>query len=125
MRQLSKITEDFFRALTPGQVSLALTLAMHMELYGLSPADLISMAEEYLEVARQAAAGETPAPVRQGRHVAPSCPACGSSLRLYAVNVSKCTAVGGDWQTSQVCANPSCRHTSLSKKNIKELLHGL
>lgn len=50
----------------------------------------------------------------------PVCPLCNQQLRITPVNVSRCTAVGGEWKTSAMCLNANCRYSTLSEKSMQE-----
>jgi len=49
------------------------------------------------------------------------CPDCAGTLVLTPVNISRCTNIGGPWQTSMVCNNSDCRYTDLSVRSIREI----
>lgn len=56
-------------------------------------------------------------PAPAARHL---CPLCGRPVTISAVNVSRCTNVGGAWRTSLVCSNVACRFADLSEKSLDE-----
>ncbi len=49
------------------------------------------------------------------------CPDCGAPVRILPVNVSKCTNIGGEFQTSVHCLQAGCHYSIVSKKTAKEL----
>lgn len=58
--------------------------------------------------------------LRYSRQSLPRCSICGQEMDISPVNVSRCTNVGGNWLSIQVCRNKTCRHTELSEKSIRE-----
>jgi hypothetical protein len=71
------------------------------------------------------AAGPTkPGPVRPAVAAAAPpgnlCPLCRGRLKIAAVNISRCTNIGGPWNTSLECSNPACRFAELSIKTLNE-----
>lgn len=57
-------------------------------------------------------------PVRKRLQSQPLCPHCGTALRISAVNVSRCTRVGGGWRSIGVCQNDQCLYSELSLKSV-------
>lgn len=116
---MSTIMDDFLRPFTPQQVSNLLTLALEMDRFGLSPADVIHGCRGYFDNM----VGETKQPpIESGPRIESSavCPLCGWQLKISRVNASKCTNVGGPWKTSVECGNAECRYTDLSMKSVME-----
>lgn len=115
---MSKTTEDFLRAWSMPQVAILHTLALEMESYGLTAAEVVKICAKKLETGRTGPQHRSPARSMPRR---PRCPECqNDSVEVTPVNVSRCTNIGGNWRTSIVCHNPQCRFTELSKKSMDE-----
>ncbi len=56
--------------------------------------------------------------VKGGVLLLKTCPKCGGAMRLFPVNESKATQVGGDFNTQWQC--PACGHDVYSKATIHE-----
>jgi len=122
---MDKLTEDFLRPYSGAQVSQLMTLALEMETFGLTAADVIVICGGYfaaLSAAQdvsQIAVSRAMVPQRPaGPPAAVPCPVCGRPLKISPVNVSKCTNVGGAWRTSLMCSGDTCRFTELSTENL-------
>jgi len=116
---MRKLTIDFLRPFTPAQVSNMMALAMEMETYGVTPHDVVAICQEYMDDLVKTGVAEKTPPFRSTVPL-PPCPECGGALVVSPVNVSKCTNIGGLWNTSVMCENPDCRYTELSVKKLAE-----
>lgn len=47
-----------------------------------------------------------------------ACRKCGQPAEVSAVNISRCTWVGGPWQSVEECQNPDCRHTEFTRIHL-------
>jgi len=124
---MTKLTDDFLRTFSMPQVALLHTLALEMETYGLTAADVIDLCVEKLESLRKPKESQKPEAItlkpkkrRKARLSDVRCPECQSFCEITPVNVSKCTRVGGSWKTSLMCSNEHCRFTELSEKTLEE-----
>lgn len=114
-----KLVIDFLAPWSLPQIAQLHTLAMEMASWGLSAEEVMEICQTRLEAERS----ETvPSPSQPLRHKPPvhRCPECGARLAISAVNVSRCTNIGGPWKSSLFCNNRDCRYTSLSEKSIQE-----
>jgi hypothetical protein len=53
------------------------------------------------------------------------CPQCGSPMVPIAVNISKCTRVGGNWKSLVQCTNHDCLFDELSLKTPMQIRRSL
>ena len=120
---MKKITKKFFDPLSITQANMIPVLLDRMQLFGIDFDELEEMYDEWMTVKRcelqkQAQDFEfmvtkpitTPQPVLQERSLN-KCKKCGSKVRIYNVNISKCTMVGGGYTKAFQCMNKHCRHT--------------
>lgn len=123
---MKKMSADFLRPYSQAQIGDILTLALEMRTWALTPDDVIAAVNDYFEavVARHGVKEQAPdvaaVPAGKKKALAVDCPQCGGSVAVSPVNVSRCTAVGGEWHTSLQCSNPQCRFTELSTKTLLE-----
>lgn len=121
----SELNKDFFAPYEPAEISTLKSMASRMMAYGLSPEDVFAMAEEAFEALKpkEEPKGQYPFPIgpSQPGRKSKLCPECGAELLITPVNVSKCTNIGGSWNSSMLCKNVDCRYTELSEKTTKEL----
>jgi len=90
---MKKIVEDFLRPFTPAEVSILMTLAMHMELYGLTATDVIAACETYNTEMIESLA-DMPPPIgaqsmpkiKRPRIINLKCPVCESVVSISLVN---------------------------------------
>jgi hypothetical protein len=54
-----------------------------------------------------------------------TCPHCGEAMIPIAVNVSRCTQVGGAWKSLIQCTNHGCLYDELSLKTPMQIRIGL
>jgi len=121
---MSKLTEDFLRPFSLPQVALLHTLALEMETYGLTSADVIDICTEKFEAIKatsNAKKSKAPQQKRRTRLSNFRCHECNTFCEIAPVNISKCTAIGGSWKSSIVCSNPACRFTELSEKSPADI----
>lgn len=111
-----KLIEDFLRPFSLEQVSQMHSLAMHMRKFGVSADEVVEMCA--LRVRQSVAPVHAGGGRRQPARI--SCPECGASLVVSRVNVSRCTAVGGEWKASVVCGG--CHFSALSKRTVSEVI---
>lgn len=125
----SKLIADFFRPFSEEQAFFAATIAKRMDEFGLDPVDVVAMIDA-LAAQRRDDQDNARTQIKILRADADKkainshlkCPKCGDAIKLFPVNVSKCTAIGGPWQTSIMCRNEGCMFNELSEKTVKELL---
>lgn len=130
---MSKLFDDFLRPFSPAQIASMLTMAMEMETYGLTAADVAQACREYMTNLQKEMEARQPLPdiqrsmttkklTKRQHEPLLRCPipGCGSPVDISPVNVSKCTQVGGEWHSSLMCRNPRCRFTELSTKTIEQ-----
>lgn len=120
---MNRLTTDFFRPYSPDQVSALMSLALEMEVYGLTAADVITLAKEYFSElsGRSRSHNAINNHIHVGKSADPRiCPDCGYPVVIQPVNVSRCTNIGGAWRSSLVCSNATCRFTELSIKTLTE-----
>lgn len=123
---MNKLTIDFFRPFEGVEkVTELQTLAMEMQAYGLTATEVVDMCAEYLGNIRAEMAANANVVSRYQPKILQSqpryaCPLCQDALQVSAVNVSKCTNIGGPWNTSLMCSSTECRYTELSEKTLTE-----
>lgn len=50
------------------------------------------------------------------------CPECSKQMMLRPVNVSRCTKIGGGYNSMWLCKNEECMNTIYNKETIQEIL---
>ena len=126
--RMNKITEKFFNPLSVSQANMVPLILDRMQLFGITVDELSMMYDEFMkahkeELRRQAK--DIDFKVQKRITVDPTtslksptdistlniCKKCGSRVRRYKVNVSKCTKVKGDYTWAIQCINKDCLHT--------------
>ena len=109
-----------------GRLQDVLSLLRQAEQADMTIAGLRAAIEEHLraEYSRYAGAGQVKAAAgnRGGKpgRVPCSRPGCGGTVRLFPVNISKCTAVGGPWRTQAICRR--CGNDQLSELTVEAII---
>lgn len=116
MSMTDKLRNDFLSPFSIQQRSALLTILLEAETFSLDVADMIEIIRTDFEQRRTNHSGGQQQPKAKSY---PVCPGCGSKLYIRAVNVSRCTNVGGDWQTSLECSNSKCLYTTLSTRSLR------
>lgn len=117
---MKKIIKKFFDPLSVAQANMVPVLLDRMQLFGITINELDIMYDEWMvakkdELKQQAQSIEFK--VREPRAASKvskgsdKCAKCGARVRKHAVNVSKCTKVGGNFKTAIQCTNRECLHT--------------
>lgn len=124
---IKKNTKDALYPFSIAEKQLLLTINSRVIEYGSSMVEALAAIEDEInnlkksvtQVVTKSKEKQVRMPKPQNR-LNVKCPDCNSIVNISLVNVSKCTAVGGDWKTSMMCNNPKCRFTELSKKSLQD-----
>lgn len=117
---MQKMTEKFFDPLSVSQANMVPFILYRMQLFGITVDELGEMYDEWMAAKRKELQKQTrfiefkvhesmPKPAYTGS--LNKCKKCGSQVRRYRVNISRCTKVGGNYKTAVQCINKNCLHT--------------
>jgi len=96
---MNKLTQDFFRPFSAEKIAELMTLALEMEAYGVTASDVVTMAKAYFAdiTAKEEAYHTVNKKHRPGkipRQKSTTCPSCGKSSLVAAINSDGLRIVG-------------------------------